>query len=79
MATITININDGVAKEFREEVMQSIGQRKGALGKAIEEAIKQWLHEKKQKQIAKEMIELMEEGIAMGKIKIKSRGELYER
>lgn len=79
MATITININDSIAKEFREEVMQSIGQRKGALGKAIEEALKQWLHEKRQKQIAKEMIELMEEGIAMGKIKIKSRSELYER
>ena len=79
MATITINIHDEVAEEFREEVRQKIGQKKGALGKAIEEALKQWIYQKKQKQISEEMIALMEKGIAMGKIKIKSRGELYER
>lgn len=79
MATITINIQDNVAKEFREEVLKRIGKRKGALGKAVEEALKKWLYEKRQEQISKEMIELMEKGILMGKIKIKSRSELYER
>ena len=79
MKTITINVHDEIANEFKEEVRQKIGHQKGALGKAIEEALKQWIYQKKQKQISEEMIALMEKGIAMGKIKIKSRGELYER
>lgn len=79
MATITINVQDTLAKEFREEVWQKLGRKKGALGKAIEEALKKWLYEKRQEKIAQEMIALMEEGIEMGRIKIKSRDELYDR
>lgn len=79
MATITINIRDEVAKEFREVVEHELGKKKGMLGKAIEDALKRWLHEKKQKEIAQEMLQLMEEGINLGGLKIKSRGELYDR
>ena len=78
MTVITISVKDELAKEFREEVKQKIGQRKGDLGKAVEEALKQWLYDKRQKQIAEEMLKLMETGIEMGKINIRSRDELYE-
>jgi len=37
------------------------------------------LKRKKQKAIADEMIKLMEKGFKLGKIKIKSRAELYKR
>ena len=37
------------------------------------------LKDKKQKQIAEEMIRLMEESVDMGKVKIKHREELYDR
>ena len=79
MATITINIRDEVAAEFREQVKQKIGQHKGALGRAIEEALQSWLHDKEQEQIAQEMLELMEEGVGtLGKWKFK-REDLYDR
>lgn len=79
MATITININDTLAEEFRKKVKEKLGERKGALGKAVEAALKEWLHEEEQKKIGEEMIALMEEGIDLGGIKIKSRAELYDR
>lgn len=79
MATITVNIQDGVAREFREVVKQKMGEHKGVLGKAIEEALRQWIHERRQKQISQEMLELMDEGIDMGGIRIQSRGDLYDR
>ena len=41
--------------------------------------MKRWIHEKRQKDIAKEMLELMEQGINLGGLKIKSQDELYDR
>lgn len=79
MTTITINIHDEVAREFREEVKRELGHRKGVLGKATEEAIRQWLYERKQKHIAKELIELMDEGVGTIKGWKFKREELYER
>ncbi len=79
MATITINISDSVADEFRKKVREKLGERKGTLGKAVETAIKQWLQEEEQRQIGEEMIALMEEGVgSLGKWKFK-RSELYDR
>ena len=79
MATITISISDETAHQFREYVQRKMGQRKGVLSKAVERALQQWIHEQKQRQIGQEMIDLMEQGIDMGGIKIRSRGELYDR
>ena len=79
MATITINLNDEINKKFREAIRQKVGGGKGAIGKATEEAIISWIKEKKQDDIANEMLEIMETGLKMGKIKIKAREELHER
>ena len=79
MGTITVIVNDEIEKQFRETVKELEGLRKGNLGKAITEAMYKWVNEKRQKSIAQEMISLMEKGFNMGKIKIKSREELYDR
>jgi len=79
MGTITVNVNDETEALFRHTVKEEIGEGKGTLGKAITEALQNWVEEKKQQDIAKKMIALMEKGFDMGKITIKSRDELYER
>ena len=57
MATITINLDDELNKKFREIVKQKVGEGKGTIGKAIEEAIVSWIEEKKQVEIRKRMLE----------------------
>ncbi len=79
MATITVNVSDALDQEFRKTVKHKLGEGKGTLGKAVEEAFKHWIFKKQQQEIAQEMIGLMEKGFSMGKIRIKSRDELYER
>ena len=79
MATITINLNDEINEKFREAIRQKVGEGKGKNEKAPEEAIISWIKEKKQDDIANEMLEIMETGLKMGKIKIKAREELHER
>ena len=79
MATITVNISNEVAQEFREHVQREQGKKKGVLGKAIESALKHWLYEKRQKQIAQEMTELMEKGVGTLKGWKFNRAELYDR
>ena len=76
MGTITININDETERLFRERVNQIYGKRKGVLGKAIAEAVMDWGRKKKNLEIC---MKLLNEGVKMGKIKYKNRGELYER
>lgn len=79
MGTITVNVKDDTEEEFRNTVKDEKGTGKGKLGKAIDEALRKWVEEKKQKAIARKLIELSEKGFNMGKIKIKSRAELYDR
>lgn len=79
MGTMTINVKDETLDMFRKTVAMELGVGKGKLGKAIEEALKKWVHEKEQRDIAKRQIKLMEKGFDMGRILIKSRDELYDR
>ncbi len=79
MVTITINIKEDVAREFRETVKEELGNGKGTLGKAIEEAIKKWVHEKKQREIAERQIKLMKKGLYTLKGWKFNRDEIYDR
>jgi len=79
MGTVTINIDNEIENDFRNFVYKTYGKSKGTLGKAVAEALEKWLKEKKQENLAKEAIAIMENGFNMGKIKIKKRSELYER
>ena len=79
MATITISVKDEVNKEFRETVRKKLGQGKGVLGKAIEEAMQKWVYDKKQREIAERQKELMKEGLYSLKGWKFNRDEIYDR
>ena len=79
MATITINVKDTVNREFRETVREKLGTGKGKLGKAVEEAIKKWMHDQRQKEIAERQIKLMEKGMYSLKGWKFKRDEVYDR
>ena len=80
MGTITISIKDEVEKKFRETVKKELGEGKGKLGTAIEEAVVKWTDEKRQREIGKRMIEMMEKGLySVGKGWKFNREEIYDR
>ena len=79
MAVITISIKDEVANELRQTVKSELGEGKGALGKAIEEALRKWIEEKKQREIAERQKKFMKEGLYSLKGWKFSRDEIYDR
>ncbi len=79
MAVMTISMKDEVEKELRQTVKNELGESKGALGKAIEEAVKKWIDEKKQKEIAKRAMEMMNKGLYSLKGWKFNREEIYDR
>ncbi|MBI2665115.1 hypothetical protein HYX12_00660, partial [Candidatus Woesearchaeota archaeon] len=75
MGTITISINDETEEIFREVVEQELGTGKGKLGQAVQEALQEWIKEKKEEEIAKRQLVFLEKGYKFGKFKF-SRDEL---
>lgn len=76
--TITINVEEEIDKEFRKTASQRYGKRKGYLGKAITEAMKDWVR-KRNADLEAKALELLKNGInAQRKWKF-DRGELHER
>ena len=79
MGTITVNVKDETEKKFRETVKENFGKAKGTLGKALTEAIEIWTRQHSHEEIGKRQIKLMEKGLDLGSLTIKSRDEIYER
>lgn len=79
MAIITISVKDDVEKEFRETVKRKLGEGKGVLGKAVEEAMKKWIEENEQRKIAERQIKLMEKGLYSLRGWKFNRDEIYDR
>ena len=79
MATITLNVTDEVNNEFRSVVKTNFGEGKGKLGKAIEEAIKIWIFQQKQKELSTKGLSLLKEGIWSKKNYKFNREEAYDR
>ena len=79
MATMTISVKDEIEKEFRETVKKKLGQGKGVLGKAVEEAMQKWVHDERQRQIAAELREMMNKGLFSLKGWKFNRDEIYDR
>ncbi len=75
--TITINVEEEVESEFRKEASKKYGKRKGYLGKAITEAMKEWTR-KRDADIDNRFLEIMKKGLKTKKWKF-NRAELYER
>ncbi|MBI5072935.1 hypothetical protein HZA99_03890 [Candidatus Woesearchaeota archaeon] len=76
MTTITINVQDTVAQHFRKRVHQLYGKKKGNLGKAIAEAMQEWVRKKEHLDTC---MLLLEKGVNMGKLKYSTRDEIYDR
>jgi len=49
MGKIVVEIDDKLEKEFRHLILDVYGTRRGALTKAVEEAIKLWIEKYKTK------------------------------
>jgi len=79
MAVMTISMKDEVEKKFRQTVKSEFGDGKGALASAIEEAVNKWMEEKKQKELAKRAMEMMNKGLYSLKGWKFNRDELYDR
>lgn len=79
MATITLNVTNEVNDEFRNVVRIKFGEGKGKLGKAIEEAIKIWISEQKQKELSTKGLALLKEGVWFKKNYKFNREEAYDR
>jgi len=47
VGVLNVRIDDELEREFRKKVIDVYGSRKGALGKAVEEAIRLWLEKHK--------------------------------
>ncbi|MBI3027673.1 hypothetical protein HYY70_06195 [Candidatus Woesearchaeota archaeon] len=79
MATITISIKDDIERDFRETVKKKLGEGKGVLGKAVEEALRKWMHDEEQRKISKEASDMMKKGLYSLKGWKFNRDELYDR
>jgi len=79
MATITISVDDDVEKQFRETAKRVIGNRKGFLGRAVTEAMRLWVQEKSQAEIARTALKLMDKEYHLGTRRYSGRKELHDR
>jgi hypothetical protein len=75
--TMTVNVNEDVANEFRKHASLKYGKKKGYLGRAITEAMKEWSRMRNES-LENQFLELLEMGIKMKKWKF-NRDELHER
>ncbi len=74
MGTMTISVDDNVEKKFRAKAKKVHGEQKGALGRAVTEAMDLWVAENDQQEIAQSALALMETGHALGTRKIPYTG-----
>lgn len=76
MSTITVNVSTETAHQFRKKAYGLLGKKKGTLGKAVNEAMQEWIHKQ---DYLNTCMKLLETGKNMGKIMYKTRDELHER
>lgn len=74
--TITVNVEKDVEESFRKLAGAAYGKRKGYLGKAITEAMKEWERKKAQVDVNARALELLGTGVKMKKWKF-NREEIY--
>ena len=75
--TVTVNLDESIEKRFREKARLKYGNRKGSLGKALSEALENWLKDDSL-DLLNENLKLLEKGIEMKKWDFR-REDLYER
>ena len=79
MGTMTINISDETERKFREAVKAELGEGKGKLGQAVEDALRKWFEEDEQIKLRQEALALLKKGLyKVGKNYTFKREEAYE-
>ncbi|MBI2141045.1 hypothetical protein HYU16_01335 [Candidatus Woesearchaeota archaeon] len=78
MVTITVNVDDEVYQKFRENAAQARNGKKGFLGDAITEAMRNHVEENEQEVIKKRLLERLRKGVNVGFKGYKCRSELYD-
>ena len=78
MGTITICIDDVTEQRFREVARRRIGDKKGSLGRATQEAFELWIRQQTQEEIARNALALLEQGFDFGKRRYTTRDDLYD-
>ncbi len=76
--TITISLDEKVAREFRKNAKQKFGKRKGYLKSAITDAIKIWT-QVREDDIDAHALRTLEKGFKMDGMKTKNRADWHER
>lgn len=76
METITINVNEELAEQFRKKAEEKYGKKKGYLAKAVSEAFMEWLDKKDD--LIEQALAVIEKGMKLPDWKYKRRSELYE-
>lgn len=77
--TITVSVEEEVEERFRKLASAAYGKRKGYLGKALTEAMREWEKKKKETDVNARALEMLEKGFDMGGLKTKDRSEWHER
>ena len=79
MGVLTISISDETEQRIREKVKETLGEGKGKLGKAVEEALNNFVSEDEEQKLRQEAIKMMEKGLyKVGKNYTFRREEAYE-
>lgn len=79
MGTMTISISDETEQKFREKVKETLGEGKGKLGQAVEEALDKWGEDKEQRKLREEALAMLKKGLyKVGKNYTFKREEAYE-
>ena len=78
MGTITLSVRDDVEKVFRRMVQERYPMKKGALGRAVTEAMELWIRERQQEKVSERALELLKLDFDMGRRMFKTREELYD-
>ncbi len=63
MGTITVNVRDETEGNFRAAVKENLGEGKGKLGQALEEAMSKWFGGKENEALRQRAIERLKKGM----------------
>jgi len=77
--TITVSVEEDVEERFRKLASATYGKRKGYLGKALTDAMREWEKKKKEVDVDARALEILRKGFNLGGITYKKRAELHER
>ena len=75
--TITVNVEESVDEEFRKFAGKEYGKKKGYLGRALTQAMHEWV-QRRNNDVEARALKLLKSGIKMKQWKF-NRDELHER